>query len=183
MGLVCAGRGAMADPSPQREPGRGSVAVLILLLPVGHVRGARVAPGAELTRHAAIRRTTRIAARPATRRGGPFGPSRWWVDGFSPREHGDELLDASPSGLGTLGCLDAVEDGVAISAVEVLEQGSRGRVGVEGRGEIGRHLDTRRSGVRGVPTAVSLGALHRGESRRLHAPFRYQPLSGCDVAL
>lgn len=84
VGLVCAGLWRSRRIIAAAGAWTRGVAVLILLLPVGHVRGARVAPGAELTRHAAIRRTTRIAARPATRRGGPFGPSRWWGRWFLP---------------------------------------------------------------------------------------------------
>src|SRR6059058_1854350 len=104
------------------------------------------------------------------------------MDGLSALEHGDELLDASAAGLGPLRGFDAVEDGVAISAVEAMEHLARNRTGIESCGEIGRHLDACRPGVRGVPPAVSLGALDGGKPRGLHAPLRYQPLGECDVA-
>ena len=47
-------------------------------------------------------------------------------------EHLDELLDAPRARLGALGVVDAVQDRVAVVAVELGELGLRARLGVEG---------------------------------------------------
>jgi hypothetical protein len=51
----------------------------------------------------------------------PLSRSPWWlaalgVDGFFLFKHGDELLDPPATGLGPLGGLDAIQDGVAVLA-------------------------------------------------------------------
>src|SRR4051794_4567491 len=77
-------------------------------------------------------------------------------------EHADELLEPARARLGPLGVVEAVEDRVAVRAVEGREVGRRDGVGVELGLEIRRHLDAAGRRVGGIPAAVGLGALDLG---------------------
>src|SRR4051794_30309342 len=66
----------------------------------------------------------------------PFARSR--VEPLAFGQHGDEFLDAGRAGLGPLGVIDAVEDGVAVSAVEPAELLGRRWIGGQCRGEVVR---------------------------------------------
>ncbi len=85
--------------------------------------------------------------------------------------HGDELLDAPGTGLGLLGALDPIEDGVTVLAAERGEARRRHRVVVERSLEVVGHGGLARGVIRGVPSTVGPGPLHLGQAGRLHPAF------------
>src|SRR4051812_47240793 len=113
-------------------------------------------------------------ARATARR--PIGGVASVVDPLAACEHGHERLDAPGTGRGTLGVLNAVEDGVAVAAVERLEEGTDGRIAVELAGEVVGHLGGALRLVRGVPATVRAGALDLAQARRPHVAALDQEL-------
>src|SRR3954447_2763393 len=67
-----------------------------------------------------------------------------------------------------VGGLNAVEDGVAVAAVERLEEGTDGRIAVELAGEVVGHLGGALRLVRGVPATVRAGALDLAQTPPPH---------------
>ncbi len=92
------------------------------------------------------------------------------VKGFVPRAHSDEALDALRPRLRSLRGLHAIEDPVAVGAVERLEERLRPSVPGEGLREVRRHTRRASSVVRPFPSPITLGALNLCESRNLHRP-------------
>ena len=90
------------------------------------------------------------------------------VDAFAAREHRHERRDSPGAGRRALGILDAVEDGVAVAAVERVEEGAGGGIAVELAGEVLGHLGGALRLIRGVPATVRAGALDLAQSGRLH---------------
>src|SRR3954469_9360681 len=93
-------------------------------------------------------------------------PSR--MDLLPRRENRDVLCDAPRAGLRLLGLLDAVEDGVAVGAVQGGEELPRAIVGLELPAEVGGNRRRPLSLVGGLPAAVGLGALDLAQARGAH---------------
>src|SRR6202035_5954957 len=90
------------------------------------------------------------------------------VDLLPLAEHGDVFLDAPCAGLGLLGFLDAVEDGVAVGAVEDREELAGALVLLQLALEVRRHRRGPLALVGGGPAAVRLRALDLAQARRAH---------------
>ena len=131
-----------------------------------------------------------------------YRAARRRVNRLAAREHRDELGDPLRARLRPLRVLDAVEDRVAVVAVELLEELARGRVGVERGAQVVRHLAVVRRVVGGsqrpsafarstsaspagciAPRAISASALARlifdqiERARRGVKRWRYQSSS------
>ena len=74
-------------------------------------------------------------------------------------QHRDVLLDAPRAGFRPLGVLNAVEDRVAVGAVERAEERARLRIGVERALEVVGDGGGPRARVGGIPSAVGFRAL------------------------
>src|SRR5690349_9790746 len=98
------------------------------------------------------------------------------MDRLAARAHRDELGDPLRAGLGLLRGLDAIEDRVAVRAVERVEELASAGVLCERRREVIGH--GRRAGaiVGALPPAVALGALHLGHAWRLELASREERL-------
>src|SRR3712207_6244899 len=82
------------------------------------------------------------------------------VNGPALLEHGDELLEPALPGLLPFRVVQAVEHGVAVPPVQLLERAPGTRAFRQPRLEIGRYRHRTRRGVGRLPTAVPLRRLH-----------------------
>jgi hypothetical protein len=89
-------------------------------------------------------------------------------------EHVDELRQLTGSFLGGYCLVQAMEDGVAVDAVEGGDEADGILVGVRGHLEVARELGVTLRSLGSIPAAVGLGALDVGKPGRLHAPLRHQ---------
>jgi len=90
------------------------------------------------------------------------------VEQFVSFEHFNELLDAFGTSGGAFGGLDAVEDGVAVAAVEGLEEGVGGGVGVKSGLEVVGDGRFALGVVSDLPTAVFFGPFDFEQTGGLH---------------
>src|ERR1700730_2985069 len=98
------------------------------------------------------------------------------VDRLARLEHGDEFLQPPRAGPRPPGVLQPVEDGVAVLARELPEEGLRLRSGIELAAQVRRDRDAPLTLIRSLPAAVVPGALDLGEPRGLHPVLGDQPL-------
>src|SRR5689334_5707 len=85
------------------------------------------------------------------------------VDRLAARAHGDEAIEARRARLGFLRALQAIEDRVAVGAVELLEEAARAGVPRQRRGQILGHARGARALIGALPAPVAPGALDLGQ--------------------
>jgi hypothetical protein len=90
------------------------------------------------------------------------------VDFFLAFEHGDKFCEAAAACVGTLGLVEAEEDGVAVDAVEAFKKCLGGGLVGQGCGKVLWHLDFGLGGVCVVPLAIGFGNLDGLEALGLH---------------
>ena len=100
---------------------------------------------------------------------GRFAAGGRGMDGASLLQHGDELHEETLAGFLPLGMSEAIEDGVAIAAVQPGKSlgGCGGRV--KGEPEDVGDLDDGRGGVGIFLASIGAGGLNLAESGGLHA--------------
>ncbi len=88
------------------------------------------------------------------------------MDRLAALEHRDEFAQAALAGLGSLRLVEAVEDRVAVGAVELGEEGGRCGAGVELTPKVVGDLGGAGALVGGLPAAVGFGRLDLGQPGR-----------------
>jgi hypothetical protein len=91
------------------------------------------------------------------------------MDGFAFDQHRDVFLDPGQPGLGLFGDVDAMQDRVAIGAIERFEKAFRRLVFRQRGAEIVRHLGRALRRIGGAPAAVLFGAFNPAGRMRFNA--------------